>query len=195
MVGRSDPTLFQLPRPAGPPRPHLSAIRELDSKMTQFQRKFGRSRGGFMRIVTIAAAIVAATAATLALAQQEKPTQVLAENAVQVQPLSPKAMEALVAGIAFYPDSVIEQVLDASQYPDAIAEAVAGTTAAAKQQSWPASVKSLGPPRDTAAAERKRYDHRGWPWPHVHNWPTFGPRSTVFVTSSSPLKPTRRPQR
>ncbi|MHB8970553.1 MAG: DUF3300 domain-containing protein [Pirellulaceae bacterium] len=98
-----------------------------------------------MRIVTIAAAIVAATAGTLALAQQENPTHASSENenAVQVQPLSPKAMEALVAGIAFYPDAVVEQVLDASQYPDAIAEAVAGTAAVEQQQAWPASVQSL----------------------------------------------------
>ena len=80
------------------------------------------------------------------MAQQENPTHASPENenAVQVQPLSPKAVEALVAGIAFYPDAVVEQVLDASQYPDAIAEAVAGTAAEEQQQAWPASVQSLG---------------------------------------------------
>lgn len=38
--------------------------------------------------------------------------------------LSPRALEALVAGIAFYPDPIIEQILAASQAPAAIHEAV-----------------------------------------------------------------------
>ncbi len=61
-----------------------------------------------------------------------------------VQPLSPNAMEALVAGIAFYPDALIEQILDAAQYPDAIKAASrshAHTSTASP--SWPASVQTL----------------------------------------------------
>jgi len=60
--------------------------------------------------------------------------------------LSPEAMDALVAGIAFYPDQVIEQILEATQYPDAIARAtdksdknVLGT----QGQELPTSVQAL----------------------------------------------------
>ncbi|MHB8863581.1 MAG: DUF3300 domain-containing protein [Pirellulaceae bacterium] len=104
-----------------------------------------------MRFVAIAAVIVAATTGTWALAQQqqENTTSAPPQDRAQVKPdhnlplLSPTAMEALVSGIAFYPDAVIELVLDASQYPDAILEAVAGTAPAERQQDWPDSVTSL----------------------------------------------------
>jgi hypothetical protein len=88
-----------------------------------------------MRITAIIAAIVTLTTAPWLVAQSPQ--------SAQVQPLSPKAMDALVAGIAFYPDAVIEQILDAVQYPDAIKSAAAGPAAAAQQQAWPTSVRLL----------------------------------------------------
>ena len=64
-----------------------------------------------------------------------------------VPALSPQAMDALVAGIAFYPDQVIEQILEATQYPDAIARATdmnaEKNAVAAERAELPASVQSL----------------------------------------------------
>lgn len=88
-----------------------------------------------MRITAIVAAIVTITAAPWLVAQTPQPAP--------VQPLSAKAMDALIAGIAFYPDAVIEQILDAAQYPDAIKSAAAGQAPAAQQQAWPTSVRLL----------------------------------------------------
>lgn len=56
--------------------------------------------------------------------------------------LSPEALDALVAGVAFYPDATVEQALAAATTPQAI-EAAAGATAsefAASQQQYPASI-------------------------------------------------------
>lgn len=92
-----------------------------------------------MRIVAISAAIVTMTAATCLIAQQPQPQP----QPAQVQPLSPTAMEALVASIAFYPDAVIEQILDAAQYPDAIKRAATGTAGSAEELTWPSSVRLL----------------------------------------------------
>jgi hypothetical protein len=68
-----------------------------------------------------------------------------------VPALSPQAMDALVAGIAFYPDQVIEQILEATQYPDAIARATDKdadknadkNAVAAERAELPACVQSL----------------------------------------------------
>lgn len=72
-----------------------------------------------------------------ALSPQTAPPQV-------VQPLSPAAMDALVAGIAFYPDEIIAQILDASQYPDAISQAAESQGRPSADTTWPESVKALG---------------------------------------------------
>ncbi len=52
-------------------------------------------------------------------------------------------MDALVAGIAFYPDQIIEQILEATQYPDAIAQATNKNAVAVEGLELPASVQSL----------------------------------------------------
>lgn len=79
---------------------------------------------------------------------------VLAQNPPQPAPYKPEELEALVAPIALYPDSVLAQVLMASTYPLEIVHAarwvkehpdVKGDAAvkAVQDQTWDASVKSL----------------------------------------------------
>ncbi|TCK32433.1 uncharacterized protein DUF3300 [Paraburkholderia sp. BL8N3] len=83
------------------------------------------------------------------------PPQTLAPNAAQSPaPFEPEEIEALVAPIALYPDSVLSQVLMASTYPLEIVHAarwvkanpnVKGDAAvkAVENQPWDTSVKSL----------------------------------------------------
>ncbi len=60
------------------------------------------------------------------------------------QQLSAQALQALVAGIAMYPDPVIEQVLAAAQTPQAIHEAAQSSPSAGQPGSqWPSSVQYL----------------------------------------------------
>ena len=49
-------------------------------------------------------------------------------NQQNVEKLSPEALDALVAGVAFYPEEVVEQALAAAFYPAAIREAAALST-------------------------------------------------------------------
>lgn len=57
--------------------------------------------------------------------------------------LSSQALEALVASVAFYSDRTIEQILAASQYPDAIHQAVKTGGQPPADAEWPPSVKAL----------------------------------------------------
>jgi uncharacterized membrane protein YgcG len=76
------------------------------------------------------------------------------EDAAEAAPLSPDALNQLVAPIALYPDALVAQVLAASTYPTEIVEAsrwieehsdLKGTALAqaVDQQSWDPSVKAL----------------------------------------------------
>ncbi|MGE3775647.1 MAG: DUF3300 domain-containing protein [Pirellulaceae bacterium] len=74
---------------------------------------------------------------TVAIAQQPNP--VGSPSSSQLVPaLSPQALDALVAGIAFYPDSVIELILDAAQDPAGIRQAAEG-----KPGEYRASIRAL----------------------------------------------------
>jgi uncharacterized membrane protein YgcG len=75
-------------------------------------------------------------------------------NPAAAQPLSPQALDNLVAPIALYPDPLLGQVLAASTYPLELVEAKQWVqanptlqgeqlTAAARQQEWDASVQAL----------------------------------------------------
>ncbi len=101
--------------------------------------------------------IILTFAVTPLMAQQNNPSSE-SKEAVSSQPdsqaaaptqqadvpaLSPQAMDALVAGIAFYPDDVIAQILEATQYPDAITRALDKNAIAAEGDELPASVQTL----------------------------------------------------
>ncbi len=91
-----------------------------------------------------------------AIAQQQPPqqTQQQAQQQAQAPTFKPEELEALVAPIALYPDSVLSQVLMASTYPLEIVQAARWVKAnpklkgddavkAVANQSWDVSVKSL----------------------------------------------------
>lgn len=68
------------------------------------------------------------------------------------QPLSPEALEALVAGIALYPDPFVAQILDAAGHPAELHQAAQARKLTAKRRGgatqylatqWPDSVKFL----------------------------------------------------
>lgn len=94
------------------------------------------------------------------------------EQAPPGEPFKPEEIEALVAPIALYPDSVLSQVLMASTYPLEIVHAarwvktnpdVKGDAAvkAVENQSWDVSVKSLVAFPQIRAHERQaRLDHQ-----------------------------------
>jgi len=56
-------------------------------------------------------------------------------EAAAIRPLSPQALEALVSGIALYPDDVIAQILDAAQHPAALHQAALAVQQAGGPQS------------------------------------------------------------
>ncbi len=85
---------------------------------------------------------------------QQQPTSAAAPAAAPAEPFKPEEIEALVAPIALYPDSVLSQVLMASTYPLEIVHAarwvkanpnVKGDAAvkAVESQPWDVSVKSM----------------------------------------------------
>ncbi len=78
-----------------------------------------------------------------AASSQPAPQAAAPTQQADVPALSPQAMDALVAGIAFYPDQVIAQILEATQYPDAIARALDKNAIAAEGDELPASVQTL----------------------------------------------------
>ncbi len=96
---------------------------------------------------TIAAVVFCAYLTSHCAAQQPDTSVTPPASSATVQPLSEAAMDALVAPIAFYPDTVIEWVLDAAQYPDAVKQA-AHTGATTPDASWPQSVQALTQYRD-----------------------------------------------
>ena len=68
------------------------------------------------------------TLAGVVLVACSVPGGVLAQqpiNKTAVEQLSPEALDALVAGVAFYPDEVVEQALAAAFHPSAIRQAAA----------------------------------------------------------------------
>jgi hypothetical protein len=88
------------------------------------------------------------------IAQAQTPTTTPAPTESQPAPFKPEEIEALVAPVALYPDSVLAQVLMASTYPLEIVHAarwvkanpkVTGDAAvkAVENQPWDVSVKSL----------------------------------------------------
>lgn len=86
-----------------------------------------------MRIATIVAVLLAAIQTNFCQAQADGTT---------ANHLSPAAMQALVAGVAFYPDATIEQILDAAQYPEAISQAAQPNVRQANPN-WPPSVQQI----------------------------------------------------
>ncbi|MEQ9066795.1 MAG: DUF3300 domain-containing protein, partial [Gimesia chilikensis] len=73
--------------------------------------------------ITITAGLCVLLQADLASAQQPGP--LAAQNN---RTLSPRAIESLVTGIAFYPDELVETILQAAQHPLAIRQASEKTT-------------------------------------------------------------------
>jgi hypothetical protein len=61
--------------------------------------------------------VVLALAAGVAQAQTPTPTPAPTQTQTQPAPFKPEEIEALVAPVALYPDSVLAQVLMASTYP------------------------------------------------------------------------------
>jgi hypothetical protein len=82
-------------------------------------------------VAVLLGGVIAFSAAT---ASAQQPGGAGLAQAVPAQTFTPGAIESLVAGIAFYPDSVIELVLDAAQNPAAV-EAAAHSQAGSFQQS------------------------------------------------------------
>src|SRR4030095_6829273 len=107
--------------------------------------------------LVVLAAIVLAASQGRALAVQvgrDAPQAQDAPTAVQSAPLTPEAVQQLVAPIALYPDALVAQILAAATYPGEIVEAdrwlrdhpkVEGEKLAkdADKQSWDPSVKAL----------------------------------------------------
>ena len=107
--------------------------------------------------VVVLAAIVLAASQGRALAVQVGQDASQAQDAppaVQSAPLTPEAVQQLVAPIALYPDALVAQILAASTYPSEIVEAdrwvrdhskVEGVKLAkdVDKQSWDPSVKAL----------------------------------------------------
>src|SRR5215470_112908 len=103
-------------------------------------------RGGYLRYLSTL--VLAVVAASTSVAHAQAPAQ------GEPPPLKPEEIEALVAPIALYPDSLLSQVLMASTYPLEIVQAarwakanpnVKGDAAvkAVGDQTWDVSVKSL----------------------------------------------------
>src|SRR6266446_5140370 len=72
-------------------------------------------------VAVVAAVVVLAAALSVQLAQGA-PSQG-APQATQTAPLTPEALQQLVAPIALYPDALVAQILAASTYPTEIVEA------------------------------------------------------------------------
>src|SRR6266404_4987201 len=115
-------------------------------------------------VVVVAAVVVLAAALSVQLAQgapsQDAPPQGAAPQgapqATQTAPLTPEALQQLVAPIALYPDALVAQILAASTYPTQIVEAnrwlqqhsdLQGDKLAKEvdKQDWDPSVKALTP--------------------------------------------------
>jgi len=120
-------------------------------------------------VVVVAAVVVLAAALSVQLAQgapsQDAPPQgdppqgaapQGAPQATQTAPLTPEALQQLVAPIALYPDALVAQILAASTYPTEIVEAnrwlqqhsdLQGDKLAKEvdKQDWDPSVKALTP--------------------------------------------------
>ena len=111
-----------------------------------------------LALVVLAAMVLAASQARALAVQvgQDTPQAQDAPPAVQSAPLTPEAVQQLVAPIALYPDALVAQILAASTYPSEIVEAdrwlrdhskVEGEKLAkdVDKQSWDPSVKALTP--------------------------------------------------
>src|SRR5882724_8466805 len=120
-------------------------------------------------VAVVAAVVVLAAALSVQLAQgapsQDAPSQGAppqgaapqgAPQATQTAPLTPEALQQLVAPIALYPDALVAQILAASTYPTQIVEAnrwlqqhadLQGDKLAKEvdKQDWDPSVKALTP--------------------------------------------------
>ncbi len=115
-------------------------------------------------VAVVAAVVVLAAALSVQLAQgapsQGAPSQGAppqgAPQATQTAPLTPEALQQLVAPIALYPDALVAQILAASTYPTQIVEAnrwlqqhsdLEGDKLAKEvdKQDWDPSVKALTP--------------------------------------------------
>src|SRR5262252_10276327 len=105
-------------------------------------------RGGYLRYLSTLVLAVVVASASVAHAPAPAPAQ------GEPPPLKPEEIEALVAPIALYPDSLLSQVLMAATYPLEIVQAarwvkanpnVKGDAAvkAVENQTWDVSVKSL----------------------------------------------------
>ena len=103
-------------------------------------------RGGYLRYLS--ALVLAVVAVSTSVAHAQAPAQ------GEPPPLKPEEIEALVAPIALYPDSLLSQVLMASTYPLEIVQAARWAKAnpnlkgdaavkAVGDQTWDVSVKSL----------------------------------------------------
>jgi len=109
---------------------------------------------GWSNVICNGLFVVLAFAAGIAQAQTPSPAPAQSEIKTQPSPFKPEEIEALVAPVALYPDSVLAQVLMASTYPLEIVHAarwvkanptVKGDAAvkAVENQPWDVSVKSL----------------------------------------------------
>src|SRR5258705_4595642 len=109
-----------------------------------------------LALVVLAAIVLAASQGRALAVQvgQDAPQAQDAPPAVQSAPLTPEAVQQLVAPIALYPDALVAQILAASTYPSEIVEAdrwvrdhskVEGEKLAkdVDKQSWDPSVKAL----------------------------------------------------
>jgi hypothetical protein len=110
-------------------------------------------------VAVVATVVVLAAALSVQLAQgapaQDGPPQG-APQSTQTAPLTPEALQQLVAPIALYPDALVAQILAASTYPTEIVEAnrwlqqhsnLAGDKLAREvdKQDWDPSIKALTP--------------------------------------------------
>jgi hypothetical protein len=107
-----------------------------------------------MKKTAVVVAILLATAVSLPLLNAQAVNPYPSGNPTESSPLTASQLQALVAPIALYPDSLVAQVLTAATFPDQVAIASywmqenKGLTGSAlmqsvDQQSWNAAVKGL----------------------------------------------------
>jgi hypothetical protein len=110
----------------------------------------GHVVGGSLMLQRILAALAIVAWGAAASANAQAPADVAGKQHASGK-LSPAALETLVAGIALYPDPVVEQALDAAGCPAALHQAAislkvdpkAAALVAQLQANWPQSVRIL----------------------------------------------------
>src|SRR5271170_3002084 len=110
---------------------------------------------GMKKLLSVALSLVLATVSSQVFYGSQSQSSVPdTGNPTDTTPSSPAELQALVAPIALYPDSLVAQILTASTFPDQVAianywlqqnKSLTGSALmqAVDKQTWDASVKAL----------------------------------------------------